>query len=55
MNLPTQLEVLERKLIQRDCEHEWKHIGFNFYITGSYVVFYCPRCEKERTEYILID
>lgn len=61
MNLPTQLDILEKRLRQRDCEHEWKFIGFNQYgyhqpiknqlyfeynMSSTYTCFKCDKTEE---------
>lgn len=65
MTLPTQLELLHKRIVQRDCTHEWVFVRFNKYgysqpdtyhmyfenkITAIYV---CNKChKKEESTYL---
>lgn len=42
MTLPTLMDVLDQRLRERDCEHEWRFIGYSSHPD----LHSCYRCEK---------
>lgn len=49
MDLPTQTDILEIKLKQKNCEHDFRFVGFSVLGSLRYRDYVCRKCNREKS------